>query len=61
MVRAVISEYYVGLLITLHPQYVDRLSNQVHPMIQTLLPKNDSVFQEHNAPNSPSWNPSVMI
>jgi hypothetical protein len=28
---------------------VDRLGNQVHPMIQTLFPNNDAVFQDDNA------------
>jgi hypothetical protein len=28
---------------------VDRLGNQVHPMIQMLFPKN-AVFQDNNAP-----------
>jgi hypothetical protein len=31
-------------------KYVDRLGNQVHPMIQTLFPKNDAVFLDDNAP-----------
>jgi hypothetical protein len=29
---------------------VDRLGNQVHPIIQTLFPNNDAVFQDDNAP-----------
>jgi hypothetical protein len=29
---------------------VDRLGNQVHPVIQTLFPNNDAVFQDDNAP-----------
>jgi fumarate reductase subunit D len=29
---------------------VDRLSNQVHSMIQTLFPNNDAVFKVDNAP-----------
>jgi hypothetical protein len=29
---------------------VGRLGNQVHPMIQTLFPNNDAVFQDDNAP-----------
>jgi hypothetical protein len=29
---------------------VDRLGNQVHPVVQTLFPNNDAVFQEDNAP-----------
>jgi hypothetical protein len=28
---------------------VDRLGNQARPMIQTLFPNNDAVFQEENA------------
>jgi hypothetical protein len=31
-------------------EYVDGLGNQVHPMIQTLFPNNDAVFQVVNAP-----------
>jgi hypothetical protein len=31
-------------------EYVDRLGNQVHPMIRTLFPsENDAVFQDDNA------------
>jgi hypothetical protein len=30
--------------------YVGRLGNQVHPMIQTLFPNNDAVFQDVSAP-----------
>jgi hypothetical protein len=45
----------VGPIITLYGQitareYVDRLGNQVHPMIQTLFPKNDALFQDDNTP-----------
>jgi hypothetical protein len=29
---------------------MDRLGNQVHPMIQTLFPNYDAVFQDENAP-----------
>jgi hypothetical protein len=29
---------------------VDRLGNQVHPMIQTLFPNNDAVSQDDNPP-----------
>jgi hypothetical protein len=41
-------------MITLYGQitareYMDRLSSQVHPMIQT-FPNNDAVFQDNNAP-----------
>jgi hypothetical protein len=31
-------------------EYVHRLGNEVHPMIQTLFPNNDAVFQDDNAP-----------
>jgi hypothetical protein len=31
-------------------EYVDGLGNQVHPMMQTLFPNNDAVFQDDNAP-----------
>jgi hypothetical protein len=46
--------YSVGPIITLHGQitareYMDRLGNQVHPMMQMLLMNNDSVFQDDNA------------
>jgi hypothetical protein len=29
---------------------MDRLGNQVHPMIRTLFPCNDSVFQDDSGP-----------
>jgi hypothetical protein len=43
----IVVEYSVGPFITLHgritaKEYVDRLCNQVHPMLQTLFPNNDS-------------------
>jgi hypothetical protein len=49
--------YSLGPLITLHGRiaendFMDRLGNQVHPMIQTLFPNNDSVFQDDNAPGT---------
>jgi hypothetical protein len=31
-------------------EYVDRLGNQVHPMIQMLSPNNDAVFQDDSGP-----------
>jgi hypothetical protein len=48
-------QYSVGPIITLHGpittrEKVDRLGNQVHSMIQMLLPNNDAVFQEYNTP-----------
>jgi hypothetical protein len=35
-------------------QYAARLGDQVHPMIQTLFPKNGTVFQDDNGPNHPA-------
>jgi hypothetical protein len=54
MVLAAISWYSVGSIITLlvlvtAREYVDRLGNQVHRVIQTLFP-NDAVFQDDSAP-----------
>jgi hypothetical protein len=48
-------QYTVGPIITLHDRiaardYVDRLGNQVHSMIQTLFSNNDAVLQDYNAP-----------
>jgi hypothetical protein len=59
-------QYSVGLIVTLHDritarEYVDRLGNQVHPMIQMLFPNNDAVFQDddsaplHTARTVQSW------
>jgi hypothetical protein len=57
--------YSVGPSITLHGritarEYVDRLGNQVHPMIQTLFPNIEAVFQDdsaliHTAGTVQSW------
>jgi hypothetical protein len=46
--------YSVGPIIPLHGwitarEYIDRLGNQVHPMIQMLFPNNDAVFQDDSA------------
>jgi hypothetical protein len=65
MVWAAISLYSVGPIITLSGRitlrkYVDRLDNQVHPMIQTLFSNNDAVFQDESAPIH-SWNCSIMV
>jgi hypothetical protein len=54
MIWAAISWYPVGPIITLHGRitarvYVDRLGNQVHPMIQTLFPYDDALLQDDNA------------
>jgi hypothetical protein len=50
----IVVQYSAGSSITLHGRittwkYVDRLDNQVEPMIQTLIPNNDLVFQDDNA------------
>jgi hypothetical protein len=47
-------QYSVDLITTLHGritarEYVGRLGNQVHPMIQTLFSNNDAIFQDDNA------------
>jgi hypothetical protein len=49
----IVVQYSAGPIITLHARitarkYVDMLDNQVHPMIQTLFPNNDAVFQDDN-------------
>jgi hypothetical protein len=51
----IVVQYSVGPIITLHGritarEYVDRLGNHVHPMIQTLFPNNDAVFQDDSVP-----------
>jgi hypothetical protein len=33
----------------------------VHPLIQTLFPSYDSVFQDDSALHSHTWNSSVMV
>jgi hypothetical protein len=48
-------QFPVGPIVTLHGQItarekVDRLDNQVHPMIRTLFPNSDAAFQGDNAP-----------
>jgi hypothetical protein len=48
-------QYFVDPILTLRGrntarEYVDRLGNQVHPMIQTLFLSNDAVFQNDNSP-----------
>jgi hypothetical protein len=53
MVWAAISWYSFGLIITLHGritrEYMDRLGNQVHPIIQMLFP-NSAVFRDDSVP-----------
>jgi hypothetical protein len=51
----IIVQHSIGRSITLHGRitargYVDRLGNQVHPVIQMLFPNNNAVFQDDNAP-----------
>jgi hypothetical protein len=53
----IVVQYSVGSIITLHDritamEYVARLGNQVHPLIQTLFPSYDSVFQDDSALHS---------
>jgi hypothetical protein len=45
--------YSLGFIVTLLGRITSRkyVASQVHPMIQTLFPKNDAVFQDDNAPN----------
>jgi hypothetical protein len=51
----VVVQYSVDPIITRHGgitarECVNRLSNQVHPMIQTLFLINDAAFQDANVP-----------
>jgi hypothetical protein len=51
MFWATVVQYSFGPIIILHGRntargYVDRLGSQVHPMIQTIFPKDDAVFQD---------------
>jgi hypothetical protein len=48
-------QYSVGHIITRHGritarEYVGRLGNQVHPMIQALFSSNNAVFEDDNTP-----------
>jgi hypothetical protein len=57
----IVVKYSIGPIITFHGriiarEYVDRLGNQVYPMIQTFFPNNDAVLEEVY-----SWNCSVMV
>jgi hypothetical protein len=65
MVWAAISWYSVGHIVIFHGgitarEYMDRLGNQVHPMIQMLFPNKDAVLQDdsasiHTAGTVQSW------
>jgi hypothetical protein len=62
----IMAQYSVGPIIIPHGritanEYVDSLGNQVHSMIYTLFPNNDTVFQDDSAPPSHSWNCSIMV
>jgi hypothetical protein len=51
----IVAQYFVGPINTFHGritvrEHVDKLGNQVHPMIQTLFPNNDAVFSDDNVP-----------
>jgi hypothetical protein len=51
----IVVQYSVCPIVTFHDrinekEYVDRLVNQVHPMIQTLFPHHVAVFQDDSAP-----------
>jgi hypothetical protein len=53
----IVVQHSVGQIITLYGritarEYLDRLGTQVHPMIQTLFPNKDAVFQEDSAPTA---------
>jgi hypothetical protein len=52
----IVVQYSVAPIINLHGRitardYVDRLGNQVNPMIQTLFANNGAVFQDDSAPS----------
>jgi hypothetical protein len=51
MGRYIVVQYSVGPIITIHGRNTERecvyrLGNQVHPMIQTLFPKENAVFAD---------------
>jgi hypothetical protein len=60
MVWAAISWYSVGPITTFMTELLDRLGNQVRPMIPTLFPTMMQ-FSKTTEPHSHSWNCSVMI
>jgi hypothetical protein len=52
---SIMVQYSLGHIITLHGritarEYMDKLGNQVLPMIQTLFLNDDAVFQDDRAP-----------
>jgi hypothetical protein len=53
-VSNIVVQYSVGPIFALHGritarEYVNRVGNQVHHLIQTLYPNSDAVFQDYNA------------
>jgi hypothetical protein len=42
-------------------EYVERLGNQMHPMIQTLFPNNDAVFQDDSAPIHTAGSKNIKV
>ena len=55
LVLGAISWYAAAPLVTLHGSvtavvYIEPLGNQVHPMVQTLFPDWDGIFQHDNGP-----------
>jgi hypothetical protein len=66
----IVVPYSVGPIITLRAritakEFVDRLGNQVKPMMQTLFHNNDAVFQDnapiHSAGTAHSWLKSMKV
>jgi hypothetical protein len=61
----VVVQYSVGPIITLHGritarEYVGRFGNQVHPMIQTLFPNDNTAFQVDNGLESMKVNFNIF-
>jgi hypothetical protein len=51
----IVIQYCTGPIITLRGritarEYMDRVGNQVHSMIQTLFPNNETIFKDDSAP-----------
>jgi hypothetical protein len=57
--NSIVVQHSVGPIITLDGritarEYVDRMGDQGHPIIQTLLLNKDAVFQDDNSPSHTS-------
>jgi hypothetical protein len=50
MIRAAISWYSAGPIITLNGDCADSLGSQVHPMVQMLYPNDEAAFQDDSSP-----------